>query len=724
MKIIYFLIMFFGYFILHGQNANWGSGLPINVSINGSSLNLSVYDPSINLTKTTTLYVGSNPVFKNVDGVVVGYGNQNQMYYATYDMDLKTWKSYSSYIGSAGVISTSNGVVVGYGDQNQMYYATYDVVLQTWKSYSSYIGSTGIISTSDGVVVGYGNQNQMYYAIYDVKLQTWKTYSSYLGSAGVISTSNGVVIGYGDQSQMYYATYDIELQTWKTYSSYIGSAGIISTSDGIIAGYGNQNQLFYAIYDFNLKSWKSSSIYLGSNGGFEISSGTISYYGSSSGTGTKGYNNSSSNWNNSPTTPACKLLPVSNTSSSWVFMRCMSMGASMYTYSCGDGHQISRRQGWKRYNNGLYNIELNTSNSIYNSNCNTSVAISAGASSCVNTNEPNETQNTAKTISINTDVTGQIASTTDNDYLKFTTTSTGDVTVSLTNLPANYNLKVFNTVGTQLGISQNTGTSSESISLSNLAAGTYIAYVYGYSGAYSNSSCYTLKVSTSIGTTCSNSNEPNETRPTAKTISINTDIKGQIASATDKDYLKFTTTTTGNVTLSLTTLPADYDLKVYNSSGTQIGSSLNSGTTSESISLTNLAAGTYVAYIYGYSGAFSSSNCYTFKVSTGAIMKIGSEENTQTDETNVDLTKIATGEMSLFPNPAQDQITLLYSHYQEELSQLKIIDHLGRIVQTLNLGLQHGDNTYQINVAGLARGVYLALLEGKGWKKTQRLVLE
>ncbi len=286
---------------LIAQNANWGTGLPVTVNISGSSVDLSVFDPILSQTKTTSLSVGSSPTYKNSDGVVVAFGNSGYMDYATYDLELHTWKTGTSQISSSS--------------------------------------STGTILTSDGVVVGYGTQGYMDYATYDVELQTWKTGTSQ------ISSSN--------------------------------STGTILTSDGVVVGYGTQGYMDYATYDFNLDTWKTGTLQLGSSGSISLSSGTINYTGSSS--GIRGYNSNTQNWGSYSTTPTCTFLPVVFSSSSWVYMRCMSIGVGTFTYSCGDGHQISRKQGWKKYNNSnSYNATLNVSNGINNSSCNTTINITTG----------------------------------------------------------------------------------------------------------------------------------------------------------------------------------------------------------------------------------------------------------------------------------------------------------------------------------------------------------
>jgi hypothetical protein len=371
MKKVVFLIFAIVYSCAFSQNANWGTGLPITASINGSSVNLSVFDPILNQTKTTSLSVGNNPIFQNIDGVVAAYGSYSSMAYATYDLSLQQWKTGSQQLGSNGQVLTKNGAVVGYGSIGSMVYATYDPSIQQWRIGSQQLGSTGQIITEDGVVLGYGSIGSMVYAIYDVSLQQWRTGSQQLGSTGQILTEDGVIQGYGSIGSMVYGTYDISLQQWKTGSMQLGSNGQIATNGGVAAGFGSNGSMAYGVYDFSLQQWRTGSFSLGSNGSFMLNAGTCNYTGST-GSGIRGYNFNTSSWGNNPTQLNCELH--SYVSANWVYVRGMSIGATSYTYNCGDGHQIYNRCGWKRYTNtGQYALTLTINNGASNSTCNETI---------------------------------------------------------------------------------------------------------------------------------------------------------------------------------------------------------------------------------------------------------------------------------------------------------------------------------------------------------------
>ena len=105
----------------------------------------------------------------------------------------------------------------------------------------------------------------------------------------------------------------------------------------------------------------------------------------------------------------------------------------------------------------------------------------------------NGTMGGAAAISMNTEVKGTIAPVNDIDYYQFTVNSRGTINVWLTTLPGNYDLAVFNSNGTQIGISKNKGSKSETISLM-VEPGVYYAKVFPAGNANNATSCYTLKV--------------------------------------------------------------------------------------------------------------------------------------------------------------------------------------------------------------------------------------
>ncbi|MGD2145159.1 MAG: PPC domain-containing protein, partial [Anaerolineae bacterium] len=73
----------------------------------------------------------------------------------------------------------------------------------------------------------------------------------------------------------------------------------------------------------------------------------------------------------------------------------------------------------------------------------------------------------------------------------------------------------------------------------------------------------------------------------------------------DVDWYKFTVVSEQEITLDLDSLPADFDLRLYDPSGTLIDESASGGTFAEQIVHTAGMTGDYRAYVFGYDGAYS-----------------------------------------------------------------------------------------------------------------------
>lgn len=196
-----------------------------------------------------------------------------------------------------------------------------------------------------------------------------------------------------------------------------------------------------------------------------------------------------------------------------------------------------------------------------------------------------------------------------------------------------------------------TATTATSVALSGLTASSLYDWRVnancngvGLSSGFVQAQFTTAAVSTCPGPLDVSTNG---TAAGAATIPFNTDVKGLISPTGDNDYYKFVITTGGTATITLTTLPFDYDLKLYSSNGTtQLAISQAGGTTSETITRT-YTAGTYYAHVYGYNGANSATNCYTLRVQLGTA--------TQQDLPAAEDQKIT---MKVFPNPVADKLTV------------------------------------------------------------------
>lgn len=317
------------------------------------------------------------------------------------------------------------------------------------------------------------------------------------------------------------------------------------------------------------------------------------------------------------------------------------------------------------------------------------------ASGCGTAFEPNETQAAAAAISSGVTNSAAITTSTDVDYFKITTTATSNIVYNLVGPSGvDYDLYVYNSAGTQIGSSTGT-TATETVTLNSQAAGTYYIKVIGYSGANS-ATCYTIKATATTVTSCQSSYDvsTNGTTSGAASIPFNTNITGLISPSADIDNYKFVITTGGTITLTLTTLPGDYDLKLLNSAGTQVAISQNGSTTSETINYT-AAAGTYYAQVYGYNGANNASSCYTLKVQLGTATK-GAAASANT------------AGITVSPNPAHDMLQVDATTLKAK-GILNVYDAYGKAVVTKDIA----PGIIKLNVAMLANGVYNLVITDK-----------
>lgn len=304
-------------------------------------------------------------------------------------------------------------------------------------------------------------------------------------------------------------------------------------------------------------------------------------------------------------------------------------------------------------------------------------------SSCSSSYEPNESQTTAATVTSGSTISAAISSSTDIDYYKITTTSTSNITFALTGpTGVDYDLIIYNNSGTQIGSSTGS-TASETVTLNNLVAGTYAIKIYGYNGA-NTTTCYTFKATAIAATNCASAYEPNESFTAASVITLSTPVTSAISTSSDNDYFKIVTTSLGTYAFNMTgPSGVDFDMAVYNSSYSQIGAGTGLSST-EAVSLSNLAAGTYYVRIYGYNGATSSS-CYNLTVSKTGASVSGSSNDTL---------------FILSPNPATDKL-MIHSSEMETPIKVDVIDINGQLLSKHQIA---GNSS--IDVGNLVPGVY------------------
>lgn len=222
----------------------------------------------------------------------------------------------------------------------------------------------------------------------------------------------------------------------------------------------------------------------------------------------------------------------------------------------------------------------------------------------------------------------------------------------------------------------------------------------GSTSAYSSSA--TFSTTGGGGGGCSDAYEPNETSGAAKTVVVGTTTTGLISSSTDVDWLKFTTTSPNTkIKVTMSSLPADYDMRLYNQSVSQKKISQNGGTVDETMIWNTKSSGTRYIKIYGWDGAYDASDCYDLLVET-------SSSNFRTDGSEIIFDDYADNTIiGIYPNPATSTMSVDYFSYQEMDVDVVVTDLLGNVIANTKASVVNGENMIEMNVTDYASGIYI-----------------
>jgi hypothetical protein len=234
--------------------------------------------------------------------------------------------------------------------------------------------------------------------------------------------------------------------------------------------------------------------------------------------------------------------------------------------------------------------------------------------------------------------------------------------------------------------------------LSGLTSST--PYVFQVKTGCPSNYSYSLEFITSGGS-CPDNYEPNGTMGTAAPIPVNAEITALIGACGDYDWFSFSTTQAAkNIHITLTNLPADYNVKLYKSNGTLIGSSSNTGTTPESIIYNTTKSGTYYIWVGGLSSdTYDFVNCYTLEAATSSTGFKSAEAESYSPDVDEELT--------VYPNPSSSTFSFRLETASKELITIQLYDISGRLVREYQSLAP--DNIITIG-ENLENGVYVAIV--------------
>jgi len=242
-------------------------------------------------------------------------------------------------------------------------------------------------------------------------------------------------------------------------------------------------------------------------------------------------------------------------------------------------------------------------------------------------------------------------------------------------------------------------TTSTTANLTSLIASTTYntqvnAVCSGGSSPYSAQVNFTT--TTGGGGGCSDPFEPNNSKNASKTIPQGSTQTALINVSTDLDWYKFTNTSSKrNIKIDMTSLPADYDMKLYRGN-TLVKTSENDGINDELIIHNNSqGATTYYLYVYPWQGAFSANDCYDLFVQTSA--------SGFRDDGSLSL-EIAEDALLVYPNPATDMIRVRVPVAMK--GTLNVYNNTGILLFSQELTETKGKADYEMNVSNYTNGIY------------------
>ncbi|MEZ4910046.1 MAG: M43 family zinc metalloprotease [Saprospiraceae bacterium] len=263
--------------------------------------------------------------------------------------------------------------------------------------------------------------------------------------------------------------------------------------------------------------------------------------------------------------------------------------------------------------------------------------------------------------------------------------------------------------------------STTSINLTGLtASSTYNIRVKATCSGTTSAYSTTVNFTTSASTGCTDIYESNNTKSAAKTIPLGTTFTAKISSSTDVDWFKFNNSSSQkNVRVSMTNLPADYDMILYRGNS-QVGISQNDATSDEQITYNNTkSATTYYVKVYGYNGA-NSANCYDFlaQISASSFRTINGEVSD--DGLNAELVQ---DEFLIFPNPASTEITMVIPFGEHAEGKLTISDITGKTIVSQQMCGDRTLKTISMDVSEFNGGLYIINFRSGDKSYTQKLVI-
>jgi|GEM_PF-525222 len=321
----------------------------------------------------------------------------------------------------------------------------------------------------------------------------------------------------------------------------------------------------------------------------------------------------------------------------------------------------------------------------------------------------------------------------DEDWFEVTITAGArNMQIVLSDLPDNYSLELYTETQQLVDASTNLGTDDEEIIANNLLAGSYYIKVFGEGGAFHPILGYSLNVKTRATaftpltpTTCGRDIfESNDIFADAATLP-RTGVRGNavICPAGDIDmFMVNVSASRPNIAISLTRLPANYDLEVYDAGQQLVGSSNATADDDEYLVLNGLAAGTYFIQVFGVNNAFDANTGYYMSVRSSSSAIPMPSKGTDTEATlDASLTETT---LNLYPNPTQGEVFVAIESAEAQSAQLRLTDMHGKLILRESRAIRAGTTELSVPMHNLSEGIYFLHIQIGNEQFTEKVIKE
>jgi hypothetical protein len=273
--------------------------------------------------------------------------------------------------------------------------------------------------------------------------------------------------------------------------------------------------------------------------------------------------------------------------------------------------------------------------------------------------------------------------------------------------------------------------------------------VCGCNGVEYSNSCYALYAGVTEWTDgpCYQQEcgyDPYEPNNYAYPLSNGGNHYGLICPIGDYDWFYIQTTNARpKLKATLTSLPADYDLYLYNSSGNLLDYSTNGGTFSEEVIYNGSEVGAlYFIRVLGYGSAWSPNDTYCISGEWGAynyfmppsgnfdetnIEQRGHNKEGLTGDVEMPALESTSGSinLSVAPNPVKDNASFIFNIPTAGVVSVEVLDIKGRVVAQLldKQTMDEGEHRINFDAGHLLPGVYLCRLSTASEVKTVKVVV-